>query len=64
MSDCELSGAQEKAIEALLAGKSVTEAAIAAGVDRTTVHRWLKDVRFEVALGRARRELREARKAN
>jgi hypothetical protein len=63
MSDLELSAAQEKAIEALLAGKSVTEAAIVADVNRTTVHRWLNDPRFDLALSRSRRELREAIRA-
>jgi hypothetical protein len=63
MSDYELSAAQEKAIEALLAGKSVTEAAIAADVNRTTLHRWLNDARFDCELKRGRRELREAMRA-
>ena len=34
---------QEKALAALLSGKTVTAAAEAAGVDRTTVYRWLRD---------------------
>jgi hypothetical protein len=63
MTDQELSAAQEKAIEALLAGKSVTEAAIAAAVNRTTLHRWLNDPRFGIELNRSRRELREAMRA-
>jgi hypothetical protein len=63
LTDQELSAAQEKAIEALLAGKSVSEAAIVADVNRTTVHRWLNDPRFDLALRRSRRELREAMRA-
>jgi hypothetical protein len=56
-----LSPSQEKAIAALLMGKPVTDAASAAGVDRTTVHRWLReDIGFQVAFNRSRRELREA----
>ncbi len=38
-----LSPAQELALDALLAAKSVVEAAQAAGVSRTTLHRWLRD---------------------
>jgi hypothetical protein len=56
-----LSPNQEKALAALLAGKSVTEAAAAAEVDRTTLHRWLKeDFDFKAALNRGRKDLREA----
>lgn len=39
--DAIVSPAQEAAIAALLAGKTVTEAAQAAQVHRSTVHRWL-----------------------
>ena len=56
-----LTPSQEKALSALLAGKSVTDAAAAAEVDRTTVHRWLKDdFGFRAAFNRERRRLREA----
>jgi hypothetical protein len=56
-----LSPSQETVLTVLLTGKSVTDAATAAGVDRTTVHRWLKeDFGFQAAFNRARRELREA----
>src|SRR5438046_1747190 len=56
-----LSGTQERALTMLLSGKSITDAATAAEVDRTTVHRWLKeDFGFQAALNRGRRELREA----
>lgn len=34
---------QLTAIESLLTGSTITDAATAAGVDRGTVHRWLKD---------------------
>jgi len=57
----ELSPAQEQVLTALLGGATVTTAAQAAGVDRTTVHRWLRsDFDFQAALNRARRELRDA----
>jgi hypothetical protein len=56
-----LSPNQERALAALLAGKSVTEAAAVAEVDRTTLHRWLKeDFDFGAALNRGRKDLREA----
>jgi hypothetical protein len=62
--DDALSPAQEKALTALLAGKSVTDSAAAAEVDRTTVHRWLKDAyAFQAALNRGRRDLQEAMQA-
>ena len=55
---------QEKALAALLAGKTVTHAAAGAEVDRTTVHRWLKeDFAFQAALNRGRRDLRKALQA-
>lgn len=48
---------QVLAIEALMNGSSMTAAALAAGVDRTTVHRWRKDdAAFQSALATARRE--------
>ena len=56
-----LSPAQITAVEALLAGKTITAAAAAAGVDRVTVHRWLKDdFAFQAELNRGRREMRNA----
>ncbi len=56
-----LSPSQTIALEALLAGKTNTAAAAAAGVDRVTVYRWLKDdFAFQAELNRGRRELREA----
>lgn len=55
-----LAAQQEAAIAALLAGKSVTAAAKAAEVDRSTVHRWLKDdFLFQTSLSRGRQELRD-----
>jgi hypothetical protein len=54
-----LTPAQELAIAALLAGKTVVDAAVDAGVDRATVHRWLKDdFDFQAAMNAGRRELR------
>ncbi len=56
-----LSRAQATAVEALLAGKTITAAAAAAGVDRATVHRWRKDdFAFQAELNSGRRELRSA----
>jgi hypothetical protein len=56
-----LTPAQERALAALLTGKTVTAAADDAQVDRTTVHRWLKDdFVFQAALNRGRRDLYEA----
>ena len=61
-----LSPAQEMALAALLAGQKVTDAAMAAGVHRATIHHWLKDSdrpAFRRALDRGRRELRRAARA-
>src|SRR5262245_45523135 len=45
-------------LEQLLAGASITRAAQAAGVDRTSVHRWLReDWSFQAAYNAARRDL-------
>ena len=55
-----LSASQERALDALVAGESITEAARQAHVDRSTVHRWLsRDDRFRAGVNAARRELRE-----
>lgn len=59
----ELSPAQEIALEQLVAGETVTAAAQAAGVDRTTVHRWKREPTFEAAYNRLRAELRDATEA-
>ena len=49
---------QLDALEALGAGATVTEAARQAGVDRTTVHRWLRDsFSFQAAWNRLRRDM-------
>ena len=56
-----LSSAQAATVEAMLAGKTVTGAATAAGVGRATVDRWLKDTfAFQAELNRGRREIRRA----
>lgn len=56
---------QERALAALLSGSTVTRAAELVGVDRTTVHRWLRDDwTFQAALNRARREFRDGLRAN
>src|ERR1700720_4712091 len=62
----DLSPAQEKALDALLTGQTVTAAAKAADVDRTTIYRWLRDpyrANFRLALERRRREIRYAMEA-
>ena len=54
---------QERAIEALVSGDTVTSAA-AAKVDRTTVYRWMRaDYDFIAALNLARRYIIEASQA-
>ncbi len=56
-----LSPPQLTALAELLAGRTVTDAATAAGVDRVTLHRWLReDHSFRAAWNRARRELQNA----
>jgi hypothetical protein len=60
----EVTGPQHLALASLVSGSTVTAAAECAGVDRTTVHRWLRaDFNFQAALNRARREIREAMSA-
>ena len=56
-----LSATQATALEGLLAGKTVVEAAAAAGVGRTTIHKWMRvDFAFQAALNRGRRDLQQA----
>ena len=51
---------QLSAIEALAAGQSLNEAAVAAGVDRTTLWRWRRDDdTFRAALAGVRNDARE-----
>ena len=60
-----LSQAQFAALEALLAGKTLTEAARAASMGRATIYRWLKDdFAFQAELNRGRREIRRAALGN
>ena len=56
----ELSGAQLNALGALLGGASITDAATAAGVQRQTVHEWLKQAQFVIVLNTGRAELWDA----
>jgi hypothetical protein len=50
-----------RAIAALVAGRTVKDAADAAGVARETVHRWRRDdLQFIAALNRERRDARDA----
>jgi len=60
----ELSPTQLQVLSSLLTGRTVTNAAAAAKVDRTTVHRWLKDdFEFIAALNRGRKQLRQETEA-
>jgi transposase-like protein len=49
---------QVRVIEDLVIGASVTDAARVAGVDRTTVHRWMRNAVFNDELNHAHREMR------
>lgn len=54
-----LTAPQEAAITALLTGSNISEAAGWAEVDRTTIHRWLReDFAFQAELNRRKHELR------
>ena len=49
---------QARALEQLFAGTAITRAAEVAGVDRSTVHRWLRDdVAFQAAYNGLRHDL-------
>ena len=57
----DLPPAQIAALDALLVGKTATDAAAAAGICRRTLYNWLgKDFRFQAALNRGRRHVRQA----
>ncbi len=59
-----LTAKQERALEHLLAGETVTAAATVAGVGRSTLHRWLaEDLTFLAAYNRGRHELRDSARA-
>ncbi len=47
-------------MQALLSGEQITAAAKTAKVNRSTLHRWLKEPEFLAALNTCRSELREA----
>lgn len=59
----ELTAAQCVAVEKLVAGATVTEAATAAGVERTTVYRWMKLAEFKKMLIERRNDSVEAVRA-
>lgn len=64
LKQCDLSPPKERAVNCLLARGNFTAAAIAAGKDRTTVHRWFKsDPTFQAAYASARQEQRDEMKA-
>ena len=53
----EITPTQQQVLEHLMVGRTVTDAAKASGVDRTTVHRWLRaDYFFQAMYNRTRRE--------
>ncbi len=57
--DGDLDPKQQRALAQLVAGATVTKSAEAARVDRSTVHRWLReDFAFQAALNAAQRDLR------
>ena len=56
-----LPATQTLAIASLVAGNTITAAAEEAGIDRTTLHRWIReDFEFQARLNGARRELQDA----
>jgi hypothetical protein len=56
-----LTVAQETAVAALLAGRTITDAAADAGVDRATLYRWQNEnFAFMAAVNAGRRELRKS----
>ena len=61
--DSKLSAKQISVINTLIAGSSVTDAAKAAGVDRSTVHRWFNsDAQFVAEHNQQRSELVQAQR--
>lgn len=56
-----LNAKQQAALAALLEGTTITDAAQSAGIDRTTLHRWLRDdLEFRAARNRGLRLLEES----
>jgi len=56
-----LTPSQLKAIESLLSGSSLVDTAATAGVDRSTLSRWMKtDFEFQAALNQGREDLQSA----
>jgi hypothetical protein len=61
--DSKLSAKQISVIDSLIAGSSVTDAAKATGIDRSTVHRWFKsDAQFVAEHNQIRVELVQAQR--
>ena len=54
-SNVDLTTRQTVAMPYIAATPSITEAAKAAGIDRTTLYRWMKDYSFRVELERVRK---------
>ena len=56
-----LTAKQERALDHLLAGETITAAAQAVNTGRSTLHRWLReDPQFQATYNQRRRELQEA----
>ena len=55
--ESQLSPAQELALSALMTGSRMTDAAVAAGVSRSTLHRWMSEPVFLAARNGRRLEL-------
>jgi hypothetical protein len=56
-----LTAKQERALDHLLAGETITAAAKAVNADPSTLHRWLReDPQFQATYNQRRRQLQEA----
>lgn len=55
-----LTSKQERAIDALLQGETLSQTAQTVGVDRSTIHRWSAQPEFAASLNRRRLAMRDA----
>jgi DNA-binding MurR/RpiR family transcriptional regulator len=58
--DLNLSPAKIRLLEALLAGRSISDTAAEIGTSRSTVHRWTKAAEFQAAYNELRAEMWES----
>lgn len=56
MAEKKISMNQQRAIHAIVAGKTRTEAAAAAGINDRTIYKWLEDPQFKAALRLAEKQ--------